>query len=262
MIRSLYTAATGMNAQQQNIDNISNNMSNVNTTAFKKSTIQFQDLMYQTIKEAGSYTTSETKRPVELTIGVGVKSVATQKSFRQGNVNNTGNPLDMAIHGDGFFKVVRGDGEMAYTRDGAFKMDDSGQLVTSNGYYLDPGITIPSDTESINITSDGIILAKLHGEVEAQQLGQVELARFINPAGLKSVGGNLYEQTESSGEALLGNPATGSFGSVEQGYLEGSNVELVDEMVKMIVAQRAYELNSKVVKTSETMLETATNLKR
>lgn len=262
MIRSLYSAATGMIAQQMNIDNVANNMANVNTTAFKKSRIQFQDLMYQTIKEAGSTTTTGLEKPSELTVGVGVKPVATQKSFSQGGIENTGNPLDLAINGDGFFQVVNNAGEQFYTRDGTFRINAQGQIVNSEGYYLEPALSLPADTESVNISKDGIVQVKLFGETEAQEIGQMELARFVNPAGLKSNGGNLFTATSASGEALLGTPYSGSFGSLEQGYLENSNVEIVNEMVNMISAQRAYDLNSKVVRTSEDMIRTAQGLKR
>ncbi len=262
MIRALYSAATGMYAQEMNIDNISNNLANVNTTGFKKTQIQFEDLMYQTIKEAGSSTTKDTNRPVELSVGVGVKPVATVKSFKQGDLINTGNPLDMAISGDGFFKVTKADGSVFYSRDGNFKMNENGQITNSEGYFLDPQITIPSDTESIAITKDGMVMAKVYGQVESEQVGQIELARFINPAGLKSLGSNLYSQTESSGEPMVGNPGDGNLGTIEQGYSENSNVLLVDEMVNMITAQRAYEVNSKVVRTVDSMIQTANGLKR
>ncbi|MCK9328973.1 MAG: flagellar basal-body rod protein FlgG [Candidatus Cloacimonetes bacterium] len=262
MIRSLYTGATGMNAQQMNIDNISHNLSNVNTTGFKKSQIQFQDLLYQTIDEAGTLTSSMTSRPVELTIGSGVKPVSTFKVFTQGNFENTGNPLDMAIDGDGFFQIRRGDGEIFYTRTGSFRVNDNGEIVNPEGYYLDPDITLPADTEAISISPDGIIMAKLYNEVNAIEVGQVELARFINPAGLKSVGGNRYQETMASGQAMTGTPGEFDMGSIQQRYLETSNVEIVEEMVNMIIAQRGYEVNSKSVRTSDTMLEMAINLKR
>ncbi|MCL1826672.1 MAG: flagellar basal-body rod protein FlgG [Candidatus Cloacimonetes bacterium] len=262
MIRSLYTGATGMYAQQLNIDNISNNLSNTNTTGFKKTQLQFQDLLYQTIDEAGMLTSSLTVRPVELTVGNGVKPVSTFKVFTQGNMENTGNPLDMAIEGDGFFQIRRGDGEMYYTRSGSFRVNDGGQLVPTDGYYLVPDITLPADTEAISITLDGIIQAKLYNDTMPIELGQMELARFINPAGLKSIGGNRYQETTASGQPMLGTPATNDMGAIQQRYLETSNVEIVEEMVNMIVAQRGYEVNSKTVRTAESMLEIAVNLKR
>ncbi len=262
MIRSLYSAATGMYAQQMNIDNISNNLANVNTNGFKKSQIQFQDLLYQTIDEAGAVTGDSTSKPVELTIGAGVKPVATHKIFSQGNLVNTNNPLDIAIDGDGFFTIRRGDGQEFYTRDGSFKINELGQMVTSDGYFLDPDITFPADTESVSISPDGIVMVKQYNEETPFQIGQIQLARFINPAGLKSVGGNRYMQTVTSGEAMLNNPARDDMGQLQQRYLEVSNVEIVEEMVNMIVAQRGYEVNSKSIRTAESMLETATSLKR
>jgi len=262
MVRSLYTGATGMYAQQLYIDNISHNLSNVNTTGFKKSQILFQDLLYQTIDEAGSLTSSLTSRPVELSIGNGVKPVSTFKIFTQGNFENTGNPLDLAIDGDGFFPLRRGDGEMFYTRVGAFRVNDQGQIVSPDGYFLDPDIILPADTESISISPDGIIQAKLFNHTMPVDLGQLELARFINPAGLKSVGGNRYQETVSSGQPMVGAPNNMDMGSVQQRYLETSNVEIVEEMVNMIIAQRGYEINSKTVRTAESMLEIAVSLKR
>jgi len=262
MIRSLYTGATGMNAQQLFIDNISNNLANVNTNGFKKSQLQFQDLLYQTIDEAGTLTSSLTTRPVELTIGNGVKPVSSYKVFTQGNFELTGNPLDLAIDGDGFFQVRRGDGEEFFTRVGAFRMNDQGQIVTPDGYFLEPELYIPADTESLNISSDGIIQAKLYNQTMPIEIGQLELARFINPAGLKSVGGNRYQETVASGQPMIGPPNNMDMGSVQQSYLETSNVEIVEEMVNMIVAQRGYEVNSRSVRTAESMLEIATNLKR
>ena len=262
MIRSLYTGATGMYAQQMHIDNISHNLSNVNTTGFKKSQIQFQDLLYQTIDEAGTLTSSMTSRPVELSIGNGVKPVSTFKIFTQGNFEHTGNPLDMAIEGDGFFQLRRGDGEMYYTRTGSFRVNDNGQIVSTDGYYLDPDVTLPADTEAISISPDGIIMAKIFNQTMPIEIGQIELARFINPAGLKSVGGNRNQETIASGQPMNGTPGTHDMGAVQQRYLETSNVEIVEEMVNMIVAQRGYEVNSKTVRTADTMLEMAINLKR
>jgi len=262
MIRSLYTGATGMNAQQLFIDNISHNLANVNTNGYKKSQLGFQDLLYQTIDEAGTLTSSLTTRPVELTIGNGVKPVSTFKIFTQGNFEHTGNPLDMAIDGDGFFQVRRGDGESFFTRVGSFRMNDQGQIVTADGYFMEPDLYIPADTESINISPDGIIQAKLYNQTMPIEIGQLELARFINPAGLKSVGGNRFQETIASGQPMIGAPNNLDMGTIQQSYLETSNVEIVEEMVNMIVAQRGYEVNSKSVRTAENMLEIATNLKR
>jgi flagellar basal-body rod protein FlgG len=262
MMRALFTASTGMNAQQLQIDNIAHNLSNVNTTGFKRSQIQFQSLLYQTINEAGELTSSMTRRPVELTVGHGVQPVSTFKVFTQGNLELTGNPLDMAIDGDGFFQLRRGDGEMFFTRSGNFRVNEMGDMVSADGFWLEPQISIPADTESIQISPDGIIMAKLFGDVEAIELGQLELARFVNPAGLKSVGGNRFQETMVSGQPMRGVPNNMDMGSVLQRYLETSNVEIVEEMVNMIIAQRGYEVNSKSVRTADTMLETAVNLKR
>lgn len=262
MIRSLYSAATGMYAQQLNIDNISNNLANVNTNGYKKTQMQFQDLLYQTIDEAGTPTSMTTNRPVELSVGLGVKPVSTHKIFSQGNLTNTNNPLDIAIEGDGMFQIRRADGQTFFTRDGAFRVNELGQMVNSDGYFLEPEIVFPSDTESVSISPDGIVTAKVYGETETVQVGQIELARFINPAGLKNVGGNRYQETTASGEPMISSPSSEDFGVVHQRYLETSNVEIVDEMVNMIVAQRGYEVNSKSVRTAESMLEIATNLKR
>jgi flagellar basal-body rod protein FlgG len=262
MNRSLYTGATGMHAQQLFIDNISHNLSNVNTTGFKKTQIHFQDLLYQTINEAGTLTSSLTTRPVELSIGNGVKPVSTFKIFTQGGFEHTGNPLDLAIDGDGFFQLRRGDGEMFYSRVGAFRVNDQGQIVSPDGYYLEPEIFLPADTESINISPDGIIMAKLFNQTMPIEIGQMELARFINPAGLRSVGGNRFSETISSGQPMTGFPNNMDMGTVQQRYLETSNVEIVEEMVNMIVAQRGYEVNSKTVRTAESMLEIAIGLKR
>ncbi len=262
MIRSLYSGASGMLAQQMNIDTIANNMANVNTTGYKKTRIQFQDLIYQTLKEAGAPTSESTQRPTELSVGVGVKPVATQKEHLQGTPTQTGNALDMAIVGEGFFQLVNGDGNVVYTRDGSFKLDGDGQVVNAQGFKLEPGITIPADTESISITGDGYVYAQIYGQTEMEEIGQIELARFVNPAGLKSHGGNFYTATEASGDPIVGAPSSENIGSLEQGYVEASNVVIVEEMVAMIVAQRAFDLNSKAVRTSDTMLETANNLKR
>ena len=251
-----------MYAQQMNIDNISNNLANINTTGYKKSRVQFQDLMYQTIKEAGSATSENTQRPVELSVGVGVKSVATQRSFTVGTPTNTNNPLDIAITGDGFFQLVDGNGDIVYSRDGSFKMDGDGVIVNAQGLKLEPEITIPADAEAISISSDGIVTVRLYGSSDSEEVGQIDMARFVNPAGLRSVGGNTYEMTDASGEAIIGTPSTETFGALEQGWVESSNVVIVEEMVNMIMAQRAYDLNSKAVTTSDKLIETANNLKR
>ncbi len=260
MMRSLWTAATGMVAQQLNIDVISNNLSNVNTTGFKKSRAEFEDLMYQTMKIAGSVTEGDNTVPVGIQVGMGVRPTAVHKFFTQGDYQNTGNPLDLAIEGDGFFQVMVGD-ELMYTRAGAFKLNEDGTIVTSNGYILQPEFAVPAETKSIAVSETGRITA-LDNNGEEIAGADLPLFTFINPAGLDARGRNLYMPTEASGEAVEGVPGTDNVGTVSQGFLEMSNVEVVDEMVAMIVGQRAYEMNSKAIQTSDTMLSTAVQLKR
>lgn len=262
MIRALWTAATGMNAQQMNVDVIANNLANVNTTGFKKSRIDFQDLMYSTMRAAGTEVSSGLKIPTGIQVGNGSRPIATQKIFSQGDFTQTGNSLDVVIEGDGFFQVTMPDGSTAYTRDGAFKTDSDGKIVTSDGFVLQPEITIPSNATEVNIGLDGTVTAVISGESEAQALGNIELAKFVNPAGLKSIGKNLYEVTAASGEAVTGTPGTDGMGSLNQGYLEMSNVKVVEEMVNMIVAQRAYEVNAKAIQSADEMLQLANQIRR
>lgn len=262
MIRSLWTAATGMEAQQMNIDTIANNLANVNTSGFKRSRVDFQDLLYQTIKEAGVATTSSTVQPAGIQVGLGVKPAGIVKNFSQGNFKQTGNPLDIAIAGDGFFQVSMPDGTTAYTRSGAFKVDNNGRLVTSDGYTMSPEITIPSDTLSVSVGNDGTVSVLEQGQDTPTQIGQIQTAHFINPAGLDAIGHNLFKETDASGNATVGNPGNDGLGTLEQGVLEMSNVSVVQEMVEMIAGQRAYETNSKAIQTSDEMLQTANNLKR
>jgi flagellar basal-body rod protein FlgG len=262
MMRALWTAGTGMVAQQANIDVISNNLANVNTTGFKKSRTDFQDLMYQTVRQAGSTTGPDTQLPTGIQMGHGVRQVATQKIYTEGNMQQTGNQLDLAIEGDGFFQITMPDGTIGYTRDGAFKRDSQGRMVTSEGYPLEPQITIPDNATDIAISSDGRVTAKIPGQTAPQELGQLQLARFINPAGLDSIGRNLLTETAASGAPTITNPGTDGTGTVVNQYLEMSNVQVVEEMVNMIVAQRAYEINSKAITTSDEMLQTAANLRR
>lgn len=260
MMRSLWTAATGMVAQQLNIDIISNNLANTNTAGFKKSRAEFEDLMYNTMKIAGSATDGDSTLPVGIQVGMGVRPTAAHKFFTQGDFQNTGNPLDMAIEGEGFFQVLVGD-QLMYTRAGAFKLNQDGTIVTSNGYPLQPEFTVPAETKSIAISETGRISAL---DANGQEIAAAELATysFINPAGLDAKGRNLYMPTEASGEAIEGVPGEGNLGTIAQGFLEMSNVEVVDEMVQMIVGQRAYEMNSKSIQTSDNMLQTAVQLKR
>jgi len=263
MMRSLWTAATGMYAQQVNIDVISNNLANVNTTGFKKSRVDFKDLFYQTLKLAGTPVAGgELELPVGYQVGLGVRPAAIFKIFSTEGLQETKNPLDLAIEGDGFFQVLLPDGTTAYTRDGSFKIDSDGRIVTSNGYLLYPEITIPDDAESITISRDGTVSVLRAGETSSEELGRIELARFINPSGLRSIGDNLYTETDASGAPITGNPGESGLGMVLQGFLETSNVNVVEEMVKMIIAQRAYEVNSRAVQTSDDMLSIANNLRR
>ena len=262
LIRSLWTSATGMDTQQKNIDVTSNNLANTNTTGFKKSRVNFQDLMYQTINQPGTPNAQGSEIPVGIEVGHGARAGATQKLFTPGSLQSTDNPLDMVIEGDGFFQVERPDGTIAYTRDGSLKQDSEGRLVTSDGYPLQPEIFVPEGATDISITSDGTITARVDGEPEPEELGQVELVRFSNPAGLNSTGRNLYEETVASGDPIVGFAGEDGYGTIAQGYLEMSNVEVVEEMVNMISAQRAYEINSRSIQASDEMLQTASQLKR
>ncbi len=262
MVRSLWTAASGMIGQQGNIDTISNNLANVNTSGYKRQRAEFEDLIYQTVKLAGTPATEDTVVPVPIQMGHGVKLAATQRQFTQGALQNTENFSDIAIAGDGFFRVMLYDGTFAYTRDGSFKLDAQGRMVTSDGFPLEPPITIPQEAEEITIAQDGTVTVTLPGETEPQEVGVIELARFINPAGLLSVGRNLYLATASSGEAQVGTPGVGGLGTLAQGFLETSNVQIVEEMVRMISAQRAYEINAKAVTTADEMMSITNNMKR
>ncbi|MGC8777791.1 MAG: flagellar basal-body rod protein FlgG [Candidatus Caldatribacteriaceae bacterium] len=262
MIRALWTAATGMQAKQMDLDVIANNLANVNTTGFKKSRVDFQDLMYQVIRVKGTPTSDETQVPSGIEVGLGVRPAAVQKIFTQGDVYETGNSLDVVIEGDGFFQVLMPDGTVAYTRDGSFKLDAQGRIVTSDGFPLEPPITIPQNTESVTIAQNGTVTVKVPGETEPQEVGVIELARFVNPAGLLSIGRNLYLATASSGEAQVGTPGLEGFGTLAQGFLETSNVQIVEEMVRMISAQRAYEINAKAITTADEMMSMANNMKR
>jgi flagellar basal-body rod protein FlgG len=264
MMRSLWTAASGMIGQQYNIDTISNNLSNVNTTGFKKNRPDFEDLLYQTRRVAGTPATELTLVPVGEQFGHGVRVAATQKIFTQGALQNTENVSDIAIEGEGFFRVQLYDGSFGYTRDGAFKIDSNGQFVTSNGYRLIPEVIMPEGfiRDSIAIAQDGRVTVKLPGIDDPVDVGQIEIYRFVNPAGLTAVGENLLKVTAASGDPIPGRPAFEGMGQLLHKFLETSNVQVVDEMVNMIVAQRAYELNSKAIQTSDTMLGIANNLKR
>jgi len=264
MVRSLWTAATGMNGQQTNIDTIANNLSNVNTTGFKKQRAEFEDLLYQTIKTAGTPATEDTITPVGVQMGHGVKVATTLRMFDQGSLQNTGNISDLAVQGEGFFRVLQYDGTYAYTRDGAFKIDSERQLVTSGGLKVLPEITFPEGyrQETLSISQDGRVTVKVGDLDDPVDVGQLELYRFHNPAGLSATGDNLFKQTPASGNSIAGRPGFEGFGKTIHKFLEMSNVSTVAEMVNMIVAQRAYEFNSKAIQTSDNMLQTAASLKR
>ncbi len=264
MVRSLWTAASGMVGQQFNIDTIAHNISNVNTTGYKKTRADFEDLLYQNLRMAGTPSTSISNYPTGIHVGLGVKPAATQKIFMQGSLQNTNNKLDLAIEGEGFFKVQLYDGSVGYTRDGAWKIDSNGQIVNHSGYKMVPEIIMPENFqyESIAISKDGIVTCKVGGSDEIIEVGQLDIYRFVNPAGLTNVGGNLYKVSEASGAEIAGTPAFDGMGILHQGFIEMSNVQIVEEMVGMIVAQRAYDLNSKAIQTSDAMLGTAVNLKR
>ncbi|GFM37800.1 flagellar basal-body rod protein FlgG [Desulfovibrio psychrotolerans] len=260
MMRSLWTAATGMIAQQLNIDVISNNLANVNTIGFKKSRAEFEDLMYQNLKIAGSVTGEDNRIPTGIQVGLGVRPTTVHKFFTQGDYQNTGNALDLAIEGEGFFQVEV-NGELMYTRAGAFKLNQDGTIVTANGYVLQPQFNVPAETKNIAVSETGHIAA-LDSTGTELAAAEIPLFTFINAAGLDARGRNLYSETEASGAAVEGVPGTDNVGTVAQGFLEMSNVEIVDEMVNMIVGQRAYEMNSKAIQTSDSMLQMAVQLKR
>ena len=262
--RALRSAASGMYAQQLNIEVISNNIANINTTGFKKNKAEFQDLMYQDV-QINPLTTSTPgvyeNSAQSIQIGDGVKPASTEKNFAQGDVTATNNQLDMAIQGDGFFQVRKPDGTFVYTRDGSFKINADGTLVTNSGYTLDPDITVNEDTLSLSISRDGTVESEEAGGASSS-LGNIELVKFINPGGLKALGDNLYAETPESGTPIVGTPGADGFGEIHQGYLESSNVDIVQEMVSMITAQRAYEINSKTVQTVQEMMQMANQLKR
>lgn len=261
-MRALWTAVTGMIAKQLDIDVIANNLANVNTPGFKKSRAEFQDLIYQTLRLPGSTQAEGLLVPTGSQVGLGTRTSAISKLFSQGDFVQTGNLLDLAIEGEGFFQVQLPDGTTAYTRDGSFKLDAEGRIVTSDGYPLQPPITIPREATHIAIGADGTVTVNLPGQAVPQQAGRIELARFANPEGLSSIGRNLFTTTAASGDAAVGAPGAEGFGTLAQGFLEMSNVKVVEEMVRMIIAQRAYEATSKAVSTADEMWGMANNLKR
>jgi flagellar basal-body rod protein FlgG len=262
MIRGLYTAATGMNAQQHQIDVTSNNIANVNTFAFKKDRAEFSELMYESLSFASGKTSQDTRNPTGMHLGSGVSISGIQKEFLQGGLKETGNSLDMAIEGKGFFKIIIADGSEAFTRNGAFKLDEDGAMVNSQGFKLEPEIVIPNTVVDISIAEDGLVTALNPATGLTEEFGTITLTMFINPAGLLPKGGSLYAESEASGDALEGNATTAAFGTIQQGSLESSNVQLVNEMVDLITAQRAYESNSKAISTTDDMLDIVNRLKR
>jgi flagellar basal-body rod protein FlgG len=256
MFRSLYTAASGMTAQQLNLDNIANNLANSSTAGFRRRRLQFQDMLYQNFVMPGSAATQQTTMAAGLQIGLGTRSAASEVIQQQGDFNSTGNPLDLTISGQGFFQVSLPTGDIAYTRSGTFHMDAQGNLVTADGNPLQPGITIPPGASSVTIGADGTVSVTQPGQTAAQQVGQIQLALFPNPGGLNSIGKNLFLATTASGDPIVGTPGgTEGLGSLEQGVLEGSNVSVVDEFIQMILAQRSYEANSRVVSTADQMMQ-------
>ncbi len=259
-MRSLWTSTTGMSAQNLNMDVIANNLANVSTTGFKKSRADFQDLLYQIMKVPGSPTSADTKSPTGIQVGLGVKPAAITKVFTEGDIVQTQNTLDVAIEGQGFFQVLLPDGNTAYTRSGNLKMDGDGRITTSDGYPIQPEITIPEDATEVTIGETGVVSAILGADTTSTELGNIDLVDFINEAGLISIGRNLYRETDASGTAITGTPGSDGFGTLLQGYVENSNVNLVEEMTQMITTQRAYEINSNVITTSDEMMQTVTNM--
>lgn len=260
MIRSLWIAKTGMEGQQAKLDAVSNNLANVGTNGFKRASVVFEDLMYQNLRQAGSPTSEQSQLPTGLQLGLGVRAAATTRSFSQGSLNQTGNNLDVAVEGHGFFQVQLPDGTTGYTRDGSFKLDANGQLVTNNGHPVQPGMTIPANARAVSIGLDGTVSVTLPNQVAPQQVGQLTLANFVNPAGLEPLGGNLYAESAASGQPNVGAPNANGLGSLRQGFVEGSNVNVVEELVTMISTQRAYEMSSKAIQTSDQMLQRLSQL--
>jgi flagellar basal-body rod protein FlgG len=259
MNQALWIAKTGLDAQQTRMEVVSNNIANVNTTGFKRERAVFEDLLYQNISQVGASSTQDTQLPSGFSIGTGVRVVATEKLHSQGNLTNTGNPLDMAVQGKGFFQVLMPDGSLAYTRDGSFQVNQDGQLVTSSGYQVQPAITIPEGALSVTVGSDGTVSVLLPGSTAATQVGSVQLTNFINPAGLQAIGQNLLLESGSSGAPQTGTPGLNGLGTLIQGSVESSNVNIAEELVNMIETQRAYEMNSKAIQSADQMLQFVTN---
>ena len=262
MIRALYTAATGMDAQQARMDNIAHNLANVNTTGFKKSRIEFEDLVYRQMRIPGSPTSPTGEAPIGLEVGLGTRPTGSARDFSSGNLRPTNAPLDLAIEGRGMFQVTLPSGETAYTRAGAFHLNGEGLLVTAEGHPVEPQVTIPPDAIAVSISKDGIVAVALQGQAAASQIGTVELALFQNPAGLRALGGNLFASTTASGEPIVAAAGSDGLGTIAQGFLEESNVSVAEEMVNMILGQRAYEANSRVLRASDEMLQQVNSLVR
>ena len=260
MIRSLWIAKTGMEGQQTKLDSIANNLANVSTNGYKRAGVVFEDLMYQNLRSAGAASSEQSELPTGLQVGLGVRVAASTRNFSQGNLQQTGGNLDVAIKGQGFFQIQLPDGTTGYTRDGAFQVDANGQLVTNTGFAVQPGITIPPNATSVTIAPDGTINVTAAGQSAQRSLGQLQLASFVNPAGLDPRGSNLYAETAASGTPNTGAPGSDALGVLQQGHLEGSNVNVVEELVSMIATQRAYELNSKAIQTSDQMLQRLSQL--
>ena len=255
MIRSLWVAKTGMEGQQAKLDAISNNLANVGTNGFKRAGVVFEDLMYQNMRQTGAATSDQSSLPTGLQLGLGVRMAATTRNFSQGTINQSSSQLDMAIEGNGFFAVQMPDGTTGYTRDGAFQLDPNGQIVNSAGFPLQPGLTIPPNSGAVTIARDGTVSVALPGQVAPARVGQIQVATFVNPAGLEPLGGNLYAESAASGQPNNAAPGTNGHGLVRQGFIEGSNVNVVEELVSMIATQRAYEMNAKAIQTSDQMLQ-------
>ncbi len=259
MNQALWVAKTGLDAQQTRLSVISNNLANVSTTGFKQSRAVFEDLLYQNVRQVGGQTSQDTRLPSGLYLGTGTRVVATEKLHTQGAIENTGNGLDVAIDGKGYFPILLPDGSEAYTRDGSFKVSDQGQLVTASGYTLQPGITLPQDVQSVTIGSDGVVSVSLQSQASPVQVGNIQLVNFINPTGLQPIGENLFQESAASGAAQAGTPGLTGLGRLKQGSLEASNVNIVEEMVGMIETQRAYEMNSRLISTADGMMQYLNN---
>jgi flagellar basal-body rod protein FlgG len=260
MMNSLSIARSGLQAQQTQLDAITHNLANVATNGFKRSRAVFEDLLYQNVRQSGAASGQQTQLPTGLQLGSGVRPVATSRNFSQGSLTQTGNQLDMAINGQGFFQVQMADGTTAYTRDGSFQVDAQGQLVTASGFLVSPNITVPANAQTVTVSKDGVVSATLANATTPTQIGTLQLAGFMNPAGLEPRGGNLFTETAASGAPQAGNPGTNGLGAIAQGAVEGSNVNVVEELVAMIQTQRAYEINSKAIQTADQMLQRLSQL--